>query len=542
MAKKTFKIGITMAGAISAGAYTAGVMDYLLETIDKWYKAKGSDPSIPAHDIEIQILSGASAGGMTAAITAAAIKNKIPHITVDKRTDEDYKKGNILYNSWVNLTGENMMQQMLQNDDIDSKGAISLLNSDFIDEVAGRSLQIDKENIISRDYFAEQPQIFMTLSSINGIPYKIRFESYDGSQDFLTIKHSDIAHFRLNEKEYKNDGRIPLSFEDDVNVELLGEAAKATGAFPVGLASRKVLREKKWMQQNPWINPAAGTVFEEIDIQDPFDALTIDGGMIENEPFTLTRQMLLEQLQESEAENSDADKFNGTVLMIDPFPSGEYKPPEDDSRLLAKIIPRIFSTMRKQLLFHPDDIKTAYNEKDYSRFLIAPKRVEKMGEAAIACGSLGGFGGFFDIEFRRHDFFLGRRNCQLFLRRYFAVPTDTQNPIFKEGYSSPEARERFLIERGDNKFLPLIPDPGYVRGDLSANAEPLYDWPKYDQKRFNDLQKPMKKRLKKLLTHIAEMGWLMKTLLKVALFFASGKIVKKITGSIKEDFGKRGML
>ena len=34
-----FEIGLCMAGAVSAGAYTAGVMDYLIETLDKWEQA-----------------------------------------------------------------------------------------------------------------------------------------------------------------------------------------------------------------------------------------------------------------------------------------------------------------------------------------------------------------------------------------------------------------------------------------------------------------------------------------------------------------------
>ena len=29
-----------MAGAISAGAYTAGVLDFLMEAMDEWYAAK----------------------------------------------------------------------------------------------------------------------------------------------------------------------------------------------------------------------------------------------------------------------------------------------------------------------------------------------------------------------------------------------------------------------------------------------------------------------------------------------------------------------
>ncbi|WP_374163184.1 hypothetical protein [Arcticibacter sp. MXS-1] len=36
----TFHAGLCMAGAVSAGAYTAGVMDYLLEALENWERAK----------------------------------------------------------------------------------------------------------------------------------------------------------------------------------------------------------------------------------------------------------------------------------------------------------------------------------------------------------------------------------------------------------------------------------------------------------------------------------------------------------------------
>mgnify|MGYP000294822413 FL=1 len=35
-----FHIGITMAGAVSAGAYTAGFIDYLIEILELWGKQK----------------------------------------------------------------------------------------------------------------------------------------------------------------------------------------------------------------------------------------------------------------------------------------------------------------------------------------------------------------------------------------------------------------------------------------------------------------------------------------------------------------------
>lgn len=61
------RIGLCLAGAVSAGAYTAGVIDYLLETLERWEKAKElfpDDPKIPRHKVEIEVITGASAGGI----------------------------------------------------------------------------------------------------------------------------------------------------------------------------------------------------------------------------------------------------------------------------------------------------------------------------------------------------------------------------------------------------------------------------------------------------------------------------------------------
>src|SRR5690606_16577979 len=84
MENKKFKLCLTMAGAVSAGAYTGGVLDYLLETLDLWEKAKNKnremgenhpdyDQSIPMHDVEIDVISGASAGGITGTLSLLSV-------------------------------------------------------------------------------------------------------------------------------------------------------------------------------------------------------------------------------------------------------------------------------------------------------------------------------------------------------------------------------------------------------------------------------------------------------------------------------------
>ena len=75
----TLDIGLVMAGAVSAGAYTGGTLDFLLQALDEWYAAKGR-PDVPPHDVVIRVATGASAGGMTTAMLAASLRERVPPI------------------------------------------------------------------------------------------------------------------------------------------------------------------------------------------------------------------------------------------------------------------------------------------------------------------------------------------------------------------------------------------------------------------------------------------------------------------------------
>ena len=71
-----FEMGLVLAGAVSAGAYTAGVIDFIVEALDDYERARttgkdgGETWDGPTHSVRLPVISGASAGGMTAAITA----------------------------------------------------------------------------------------------------------------------------------------------------------------------------------------------------------------------------------------------------------------------------------------------------------------------------------------------------------------------------------------------------------------------------------------------------------------------------------------
>lgn len=171
------------------------------------------------------------------------------------------------------------------------------------------------------------------------------------------------------------------------------------------------------------------------------------------------------------------------MLMIDPFPS-EPAPPASlpDDTLLA-ILGRFVPMLISQTRFKLDAVGAALAEGGNSRFLISPRRYTRdCGEwvkedHAIACGLLGGFGGFLSEAMRAHDYQLGRLNAWRFLRHHFALPRN--NDVLKGGYPAAMKAERFEAEahKGQvTKLYQVIP----VEGLVPEPAPPA--WPRVGQR------------------------------------------------------------
>lgn len=530
----TLRLGICMAGAISAGAYTAGVLDYLFEALDAWEQAKALNlPNVPRHKVSIEVLSGASAGGMTAAIASAALQTQFPPINQHNYTDPNTNQKNPFYHSWVNLSETNnsdMMQQMLQNDDIlkDPKGnphkeVRAGFNSTFIDTIAQRALgHTVKDPQVKRPYLAADFEFLTTLTNLRGYEYNLKFITEQGRREHRMKMHRDFAHFQYNESEaYNDDGKIPFHFNDEegCNKHLLINAAMATGAFPVGLAPRVLERDAKYINDNPLLRIDTNNT-TLVDPLHPYLNVNVDGGAINNEPFDLTEQILINRRKAQIKNENEASAyvqevkpstFDTTVIMIDPFPNfneipnGNYLP----LKALKFAAPAILGAMREQLMLKVDEIKTTYSENDYSRFMIAPIRKKNGVQQlySIACGSFGGFGGFFNKQFREHDYMLGRRNCQRFIQRYLSVPVDEKNAIIEFGYEG--MAQHYQMDSNNQKYyLPLIPDIR-VKYDSSGQAsvitpeeEKEFTYPKVKLSYLLNLRKPLMQRFGTIVSNL----------------------------------------
>lgn len=531
--QKTFRIGISMAGAVSAGAYTAGVMDYLLEALENWQKAKDLNlPGVPKHDVLIEVFSGASAGGMTAVITTAAVQKDFPHVNQQNYLS-GINKDNPLFDSWVNLTEDkksDMMNQMLSIDDIIDAKSInpekevrSIFNSLFIEKIAQRTLDsIVKDPHTKRKYIADNLELFTTITNLRGFNYELQFITALGPREDRMTMHKDLVHFQLNPiGTYNNDGKIPVHFStpEGLNRKLLIDAAISTGAFPVGLAPRALVREAKYINDNPLLKITHGKN-NLVDPTKDYNTVCVDGGVINNEPYDLTETLLMNRRKAEIEKEKDlatanayepaksASTFDTTILMIDPFPNYDESPADYfDLQAIKFATTQLLGAMRQQLMVKSDLLEKAYDDFNYSRFMIAPIRTSggKTQKDSIACGALGGFGGFFNRDFRVHDFMLGRRNCQRFIQQYFCVSESANNPIIQYGYEDfgKDSIRFFMPETTD--LLPLIPDIRIStdqKSIIKPEVEAEFQYPSISLKYLMNLEDKLQSRFKVVMDNI----------------------------------------
>jgi predicted acylesterase/phospholipase RssA len=549
-----FQIGICMAGAISAGAYTAGVMDFLIEALDEWENRKNNAVSnTPLHSVEIPVMGGASAGGMTSIIAAAAINNKIEPVNKIKSNNIfEQRPENKFYHSWVDLINDDMFPLLLDDSDISSNKKIySLLNSDFIEKVADRALQVNEKEWISRPYFTNKLKVFSTLTNLEGFKFNIPFKGNAGSnQNYEVESHTDFACFSLNTNtsEYDQDGWIPLDFRNNINVSTAKQAAMATGAFPVGLRARKLERNTEYVNQIVWDKEMFKIKPVVSNEGDNYVSMNVDGGVINNEPFEKVRDVLDNITKETNEKNESYNTFKSTVVMIDPFPS-EQGEKFDNNDSVFNIIGNTLSAMLGQLRNKPTNLVNALDANFAGQFLISPSRVvikglneqKIQGSKAIACGSLGGFGGFINKEFRIHDYFLGRANCEIFLRDYFTVPADTINPIFVDGYKNIDTTKFQSKVDGGVQIIPIFTERSSEM--YMPNFSSKTNWPVISENVIDDFRKPIKTRVGTILMNITQYSKLEKFLIRIGAFLVlNGKIADGVLDTIKKSLKEHKLL
>jgi hypothetical protein len=256
------------------------------------------------------------------------------------------------------------------------------------------------------------------------------------------VNHGDWVHFKINgcgdnrlaSSDWGNADCAPITLSinhliqtggRDQDWRLFGNSALTTSAFPVGLTPRSLEVKQTYYIKRLFPAPTFKGVGIDPDfpntVGQQFSILNVDGGMINNDPFDFARYSLLPNWCDPDASNPRGPTARNAVLMISPFPERpQIQDDLNENSSLIAVLKALVPTLLQQVRFKLSEIAAAVQPDYASRWLIAPKRDNSGNEAPssvnIACGLLGGFGGFLDQKFREHDFQLGRRNCQKFLR------------------------------------------------------------------------------------------------------------------------------
>ncbi|WP_108260738.1 hypothetical protein [Mangrovicoccus ximenensis] len=289
-----FVIGLAMAGAISAGAYTAGVVDYLFRAMRAHNRRVGTEGG-PRHKVMVKAISGTSAGGTTAGLIVASLldaggedsdawdspKTDTVPVTGDGTASFGYVLGPV-YEVWVRqLRFYGQGTGLLAEDDLGKTPPVlidrtslapeadlpllSLLNGSYLDAVATGAIDgISSWTAETAGYsfMSGELDLFLTTTAMNGVSNQIGF---GGEQNFNMTQHSLVRHFRIPrlgagialsspwledwddvgialDPESSVGGRIPFSDKDYAGEwKKFTVASIATGAFPFALPARYIL-------------------------------------------------------------------------------------------------------------------------------------------------------------------------------------------------------------------------------------------------------------------------------------------------------------
>jgi hypothetical protein len=582
--KNVYEVGLAMAGAISAGAYSAGVVDFLFQALHEWELAKRDDPGkVPNHSVCIRAAAGASAGSITAALAAVAVAGGLrPQKVADFKDGEQPYQCVVpaLYKAWVILPdmaspNPNPNDLLANNDLRDGASPQSILNAGILTALTGEALGLPEPLEGSElppafggaplPYLAERVHIYLTLSNMRGVPYFVGFEGGGEVRGHHMMCHGDRAHYILEgigthggENTWlSGDSGQPLKIAtapragkpSDKAWETYGHAALASAAFPVGLAARSIETDvgqyetRKWPRLSETAKSYPPRWPEKLKEGKKFAFMSLDGGLIDNEPFEYARRAIMRDGEENKTGESNV---KGAVVMIDPFPEPPAFSLKDVREAsIFDVVRALFPMLKNQARFKPDALATAFDNSNYSRWMISPSRTvagthgEKNERYAIATGVLGGFGGFLDESFRAHDYQLGRRNCQKFLRDVFSVGED--HPYVRDW--PPGVADKFhSYDKEAKKFYhPVIPLVG-----TAALPVPAPQWPRIDQSRLAEIERRIRlratyvvprliasKNRHKLLSVAAGRAW---------SWYGKGKLLKVAHRTIESDLIRRDQL
>ena len=270
------RLAITISGAVSLGSYEAGVLYEVIHAIGQ----HNQDPKTTADEkIVIDVITGASAGGMTATIAAQKLAFEASAL--------DGAYSNALYRPWV----EDISLDGLLDTQPGENPTHSFLSSNLVHDIARKYLtrryQTHMDPVPVAHPAAKQTiRLGLSLSNLNGLDYGIpmRPANPDGTLNkFIYTRHQDELETWVETDKPK---------VDDIEGfwEPLRLAAVSCGAFPFAFRVVDLIRTREeYTKIGKYVSAKRNLVTE----LGPTETFTYtDGGTFQNEPLGLAKNLV----------------------------------------------------------------------------------------------------------------------------------------------------------------------------------------------------------------------------------------------------------
>ena len=567
-----FYLGLNMSGTVSAGAYTAGVIDFLVEAMDAWsaererqiqqFGTNYEKWTIPPHEVELAVMAGASGGGITAALTAAALSQNFDHVQAQSPPPD--ARVNTLFQSWVR---EIDLTALLGHADLDANPGkvVSILDSTSIRDIASHALQISAPLNQRRAWVRDGMKVILTLTNLRGVPYAIESEAAASER---TLYYADRSAFEVLWSTDRPGGEyIPLNGKGGEEWTRLANAAIATSAFPVVLAPETLSRtageynERRWRisQDAPKCGEDGVCECEKdelmrpswnLDDAFPFETLNVDGGATNNSPFDCARFALagLPGALPNTRNRRDPKLADRAVVSIAPLSTETVsKLPDMPDEGLLSLLMRFVAALVNQSRIQGENLKLTTEASVASRWIIAPNSTVPNTEP-LAGSLLQAFGGFVSQSFREHDYQLGRRNCQWFLRSHFGLPWD--NAVMEQYSLSSAAQARLDDQFGfsaakeesagpQKRLFPVIPVLPKLTPEILVTRNAI------DQDKLMDLGDMAVDRVKRVVGELLKQGGagtLSDVGFNAAWLFVKGKLKNRLLRYAGYELARQGFM
>lgn len=286
----TQKLAIAISGAVSLGSYEAGVMYEIIEAIAKHNE---DENTMEDEKIEIDVITGASAGGMTASILA----QKLLFAANELRNSNT----NALFRAWVEDVDLELLFKTYSGDDPNK----SIFSSALIAEIGERHLlhryhPNNPPTIQRHPAAATEIRLGIAMSNLNGFDYQTPLTNLSNStnpgnlnRSFVYTQHKDRAVYTLNSESDDKDLWAEIELR-----------ARSSGAFPFAFRVLPVSRNKDE-------EVFEGSLFRNGQVQQRTFAYT-DGGVFENEPLGMAKKLV------NQVDQNPRDYENRFFLYVAP--------------------------------------------------------------------------------------------------------------------------------------------------------------------------------------------------------------------------------